>query len=224
VGVMQRFERRVEHLLDGAFAKAFKEEVQPVELAAALQRECASRAAIVSRGRSMVPNTYTVELGDQDFERLSGYAATLGGELAELLRGYAAEQRYAFLGPISVTFDHAPGLDLGRFQIRSAVVPGPLPPPVLPTAWLEFNGTTTSVTGQRIVIGRGSSVDIRVDDPGVSRRHAEVWVTPEGGAVRDMGSTNGLLVNSYPVGETSLADGDHILVGSSTLVFRIGGE
>ena len=63
MGVLQRFERRIEEMVNRPFARAFKAEVQPVEIASALQRECDDRAAIVARGRTMVPNAFTVALG-----------------------------------------------------------------------------------------------------------------------------------------------------------------
>ena len=65
-------------MVNRPFARAFKAEVQPVEIASALQRECDDRAAIVARGRTMVPNAFTVELGPHDHERLSVYAEALG--------------------------------------------------------------------------------------------------------------------------------------------------
>src|SRR5207237_8824474 len=104
VGVMDRFERRLDRLVSGAFARAFKSEVQPVEVAAALQRECDDRAAIVTRGRTMVPNGFSVELGGHDFDRLSMYAEPLGSELAAMVREHAEEQGYQFVGPVSVRF------------------------------------------------------------------------------------------------------------------------
>jgi len=127
VGVLQRFERRIEGLVNGAFAKAFKSEVQPVEIASALQRECDDRAAIVSQGRTMVPNDFTVELGGHDHERLATYAGPLGAELAELVREYGAEQRYMFVGPVEVKFARAADLDTGMFRIQSQALAGVVP-------------------------------------------------------------------------------------------------
>ena len=66
MGVLQRFERRLEGLVEGAFARAFGGAVQPVEVAAALQREAADKKAIVGQGRVLVPNEYVVELGSSD--------------------------------------------------------------------------------------------------------------------------------------------------------------
>jgi hypothetical protein len=65
VGVLQRFERRLGGMVEGVFARAFKSEVQPVEVAAALQRELDDRAAVVGRDRTLVPNHFVVELGDE---------------------------------------------------------------------------------------------------------------------------------------------------------------
>ena len=72
-----------------------------------------------------------------------------------------------------------------------------------------------------VVIGRGGDAMVRVDDGAVSREHCRVWVRPADGAimVSDLGSTNGTIVNGQPVQEMSLAEGDKIQVGLST-IFR----
>src|SRR3981081_1516886 len=86
VGVLQRFEHRLEGMVEGAFARAFKSELQPVEIASAVQREMDDRAAIVAQGRTLVPNDFVVELGETDYERLEVYADSLGIELSTLAR------------------------------------------------------------------------------------------------------------------------------------------
>jgi len=69
MGMLQRFESRLEQAVSGAFAKAFRSAVQPVELAAALQREVDNSAQILSRNRRLVPNTFVIELSPVDHER-----------------------------------------------------------------------------------------------------------------------------------------------------------
>ena len=59
---LQRFENKLEQFVSGTFARAFRSEVQPVEVAAALQREVDNSAQILSRDRRLVPNTFTIEL------------------------------------------------------------------------------------------------------------------------------------------------------------------
>ncbi len=132
MGVLQRFERRLEGLVNGAFAKAFKSEVQPVEIASALQRECDDRAAPVSQGRVMVPNDFTVELGAHDYERLATYAGPLSAELAELLQDHGREQRYMFVGPVEVKFERVQDLTTGMFRIRSQALAGVVQMPGYP--------------------------------------------------------------------------------------------
>ena len=82
MGVLKRFEQRLEGLVNGTFAKVFKSEVQPVEIAGALQRECDNNATIWNRDRTVVPNDFIVELSTPDYERLSPYAGQLGEELS----------------------------------------------------------------------------------------------------------------------------------------------
>ncbi len=125
MGVLQRFERRLGGMVEGLFARAFKSEVQPVEVAAALQRELDDEAAVVGRDRTLVPNHFAVELGDHDFERLSPYEKPLTAELAAMVREHAEDQRYTFVGPVEVTLTHVPSLETGVFHVRSEVVAGP---------------------------------------------------------------------------------------------------
>jgi hypothetical protein len=129
VGGLQRFERRLGGMVEGLFARAFKSEVQPVEVAAALQRELDAQAAIVAKDRTLVPNHFAVELGDHDFERLSPYEKPLTRELAAMVREHADEQRYSFVGPVGVDLLRVPSLETGVFHVRSEVVPGPEPTP-----------------------------------------------------------------------------------------------
>jgi hypothetical protein len=125
VGVLQRFERRIGGLVEGIFARAFKSEVQPVEVAAALQRELDDQAAVVGRDRTLVPNHFVVELGDHDHTRLTPYETPLTHELAAMVREHADDQRYTFVGPVQVELRHLPALETGVFHVRSDVVPGP---------------------------------------------------------------------------------------------------
>lgn len=119
MGVLKRFEQRLEGLVNGTFAKVFKSEVQPVEIAGALQRECDNNATIWNRERTVVPNDFIVELSAPDFERLSPYSGQLGDELSGLVRDYAKQQRYTFMGPIKVHLEKADDLDTGLYRVRS---------------------------------------------------------------------------------------------------------
>jgi hypothetical protein len=230
MGMLQRFENRLEQAVSGAFAKAFRSAVQPVELAAALQREVDNSAQILSRNRRLVPNTFQIELSQLDYDRLVPYEQTLTTELVDLLREHAEDQHYVFAGPVSIDFDKADDLVTGRFRVRSRaaaqVSSSRSPRRADPTAAsLVVNGSRHSLTPPGLVVGRGSEADLRINDPGVSRRHAEFRVAAEGGrtsvTVVDLGSTNGTMVGRQRVDEADLADGDTVRVGNTDIVVNL---
>ncbi len=152
MGVLQRFERRIGGVVEGIFARAFKSEVQPVEVAAALQRELDDQAAVVGRDRTLVPNQFVVELGHHDYDRLAPYEKPLTDELAAMVREHAADQRYSFVGPVQVELLLVPALETGLFRIRSEVAPGregmpdlaSIPPAAAPTAPAATSDATPS--------------------------------------------------------------------------------
>jgi hypothetical protein len=132
VGVFDRFEKGIERAVNGAFAKAFRSEVQPVEVASALRRECDDRATVVGRDRYIAPNTYVVELGSADYERIGEWEDALAGELGAVVTEHAGHQRYGFVGPVSVAFEEATDLDTGVFRLRSSTTQGAVPAPYPP--------------------------------------------------------------------------------------------
>ncbi|GAB3941270.1 DUF3662 and FHA domain-containing protein [Kribbella albertanoniae] len=264
---LQRFERRLEGIVSGVFARAFKGDVEPIELAAALKREIDNTARILSRDRRLVPNHFTIELGPGDFERLNAYGRTLNHELSNELRDHADIQRYTFSGPIEIELTQADDLPTGKFRVVSATVGTPqrrppayeqpyqqepyvppndgqtvlqsapvTPPPAPqprrsghPQVMLEVNGRRRPVNPPGVVLGRGTDADIQINDPGVSRRHAEIRLMPEGnGGIRvvlvDLGSTNGTLVNGRRATEQELVDGSTVRIGNTTMTLRLADE
>lgn len=226
MGVLQRFERRLEGLVQGAFTKAFGGWVEPVEVAAALTREAEDRKTIVAAGRVLVPNAFVVELGPADADRLREYDEPLRNELAAMVREAAQEHGWSFVGPVEVQFHETDELDTGAFRIRSSVVAGaeptPEPKPEGAGPRLEVGTAIHPLTGST-VIGRGAEADVRLTDTGVSRRHAEIRVEGDTVQVRDLGSTNGTWVNGRRVQTATLLDGDRVTVGTTELVLRTAG-
>lgn len=232
MGVLDRFERRVESVVNGVFAKAFKSEVQPVELASALRREVDTTSAVVGPGRTLVPNAFTIDLGPTDHERLSSWEDALADELTTAVTEHARSQRYSFSGPVSVRLQRDDELATGVFRVRSARVRGGIAPassavatPAHPV--LQVDGRSYQLTAERTTIGRGSECDVVVDDPGTSRRHLEVVRTEGRTTAHDLGSTNGTTVDGRRLdaagGRTAvLRDGSRIQLGSTTVVFLSG--
>ena len=120
MGLFDRVEQRLERAVNGAFARAFKSEVQPVEIASAIRRAMDDRAAVVGHGRTFVPNLYTVELSESDYERLSAYDEELEKELIAAAQEHAESQRYQPGGPLQVLFSAADDLETGVFRLRTS--------------------------------------------------------------------------------------------------------
>jgi hypothetical protein len=210
--------------------------VQPVEVAAALQREVDNSAQILSRDRRLVPNNFHVELSPADHDRLAPYGSTLAQELTEMLREHAEEQSYVFTGPVSISFDKVDELGTGRFRVRSAAIARVTPASgesVTDTAVrranvvLEVNGMRHPLEPPGLLIGRGTEADLRINDPGVSRRHAEIRVLPGANvpvvSIIDLGSTNGMLVNGQRVQQATLSDGSVVKIGNTSMTVRLVG-
>ncbi|HEY8721527.1 DUF3662 and FHA domain-containing protein [Pengzhenrongella sp.] len=231
MGILDRFEQGVERAVNTAFAKAFKSEVKPVELASALRREVDDRAAVVDRERTVVPNAFTIELSPADYKQIIDWGAEpLADELAANVTEHASAQRYAFVGPVTVTFTEHEDLETGRFRVRSATVRGAVAPAAATAApstrhpLVDIDGQRYLLTGPVTVIGRGSEADIIVDDPGVSRRHIEIRVTKDGVVAADLGSTNGLFVEGHQVPAATLLDGNTLTIGRTRILFWTGAD
>ena len=94
--------------------------------------------------------------------------------------------------------------------------------PALPAAALVArDGTRAPLTSGRHVIGRDPGCALVVDDPKVSRRHAEVVGTPDGYLLTDLGSTNGTFVNGRLCRAQLLGAGDEVTLGSTTWTFSV---
>jgi Protein of unknown function (DUF3662)/Inner membrane component of T3SS, cytoplasmic domain len=251
VGVLQRFERRLEGMVEGTFARAFKSPLQPVEVGSSIQHEMDEKAAIVAQGRVLVPNDFVVEIAAADGERLGIYAESLGVELATLAREHATEQGYSFVGPVRIRFEGVPDLATGMFRIRSGVIrghtveAGEVRQPVSDLPRVAANqfpgrprlvvqgtnpgsgveaGSTYELQTPVTLLGRGTDCDLRLVDPGVSRHHSELRVEDGQVVLVDLGSTNGTFVNGQPVRRVALVDGTTVTLGRTTMIFRQDGR
>ena len=99
-------------------------------------------------------------------------------------------------------------------------------------ALLEINGTRHPLVPPSLIVGRGTDTDVRINDPGISRQHVEFTVSapdPEDGGritigVRDLGSTNGMLVDGHPPTAVGLRDGSLVRIGNTDMVVRVVDE
>lgn len=217
MGILDNFEKGLERVVNGAFAKTFKSGLQPLEVTAALRRELDTKAAVVSRDRILVPNDFVVRLSAGDYQRMTDLGPALIDEFTQLVQQHAAAQHYAFAGGISIRLDRDDSLSEGLVRVDSVNVKGEV-------AWtpvLDIAGKRYPITQARTVIGRGSDADITVDDTGTSRRHVEILWDGKRAQVNDLGSTNGSKLNGVPVTKAPLPPDSIIEIGRTRIVFRV---
>ncbi|HHU10638.1 MAG TPA: DUF3662 domain-containing protein [Intrasporangiaceae bacterium] len=118
MGIFDRVERRLERAVNSVFARAFKAEVQPVEIASAIRKAMDDRAVTPSRGHVLVPNVFTVVLSSTDFDRLSEFEDDIVEELVVSAEEHVDSQRYTPAGPISVALETTDDLETGVFRIK----------------------------------------------------------------------------------------------------------
>jgi hypothetical protein len=121
VGVLQRFERRLEGMVGLAFARIFKGKVHPAEIAKALQREADEQRSVLGEGRVLAPNVYIVTLGRTDFEHLGQWSDQLADELADMVAEHIDDEGYQVFDKVTVRLERDPDLPTGVFEVSSQV-------------------------------------------------------------------------------------------------------
>lgn len=214
---LQQFERRLERLVEGTFAKAFRSGLQPVELGRRLSREMDLNRTVGVHGL-IAPNQFRVAVSPADAERFESFSEALVRELSEAVREHARDEGYHFVGPVQVELAPDDALGQGEFLVASEIVAGPgghaagslsLP-----------DGSRVAIGEEPVTIGRQAECDVVLEDSNVSRRHAEVRRQGEEYVLVDLGSTNGSKVNGTRVKQQALNDGDEITLGKTLLRFE----
>jgi hypothetical protein len=254
MSVLRNIESKLESLFEGVFGRAFRTNVQPVELARKLVKEMDDHRN-VSVSRVYVPNEYTVYLSPGDREQFSSYEAQLRDELGDYLAEHARRESYVLLSPPRVELETDEDLDLGVFGIATRMVQTgkaqegpptdaepnatmvykPTAPPVSQAteaaspvdlgiqrevAVLSWDGKRHEVSKRRVVIGRSKDADVQVNDPNISRRHAELRQEGATYWLVDLDSTNGVEVKGKRVKRVKLEDGTRFTLGSTEISFE----
>ncbi len=215
---LRRFERRLESLVEGTFARVFKSGLSPLEIGRRIVREIDGNQTVAVDGALAVPNHYWVYLSSADHGRFSEVETQLTNELIEAARTHIADEQYRVLGPVSVTLVEAADYPEGTLQVQAQ--------------WREGVAQQTSAsivlsTGERFPVGNPFTVgrlpggSLVLTDENVSRNHAVIELGPSGWIVRDLGSTNGTQVNGSPIQESPLQNGDSVVFGATAATFEL---
>ena len=114
---LKGFEQRLERLVEGSFGKAFRSGLEPVEIGRRLTRVIDAERSVGVDGTPIAPNNIGVYLSPTDFERFEPFASALARELAEIAREHARNERYHFLGSVTVTLVTDDDLQPGECDI-----------------------------------------------------------------------------------------------------------
>ncbi len=204
-------------MVEGGFARVFRSGLRPVELGRRLVRSMDDNRSVGVTGGHVAPNHFFVELSADDHAEFADVLGSIRRELADAAREHARDEGYAFLGPIEVEISVGQRLKRGSFRVEASLREG---------AGGQSPGSLLLPDGQRVLlgetivtIGRLPESTLVVDDPNVSRAHAEIRPHGTGFRIVDLSSTNGTKVNGERVAERQLSDGDRIEVGPVTFRF-----
>lgn len=217
---LQQFERRLERMVEGVFARAFRGGLQPVEIGRRLTREMDLRRTVAPRG-TLAPNDFVVVLSPADRARFASIEDELVEELIAVARDHADIEQYSFLGPVTVVMETDDALSSGMVLVSGEMARH--------EQAVRFvlrlpDGRDLPLGSTPVTLGRLPECTVVLADPNVSRYHAEVRPAAAGGfEVVDLGSTNGTKVNGMPlVGPRSLQPGDRVTLGATTVAFEQG--
>ncbi len=214
---LAQFEKRLEQLVEGAFAKAFRSGIQPIEIGRRITREMDLRRQLVPHGL-VAPNLFYIHLAASDFEKFASYEQVFQRELVQTVMEHAREEGYTFVGTVKIEMLADETLRPSRFEVISQVKANP---DGLPGASLILpDGRRLNIGADPVVIGRLPECGVSLTDTNVSRRHAEIRRAGNDVMVVDLGSTNGTRVNGLLTNRQRLKHGDEITVGSTNIVFE----
>jgi hypothetical protein len=213
---LQQFERRIERLVEGVFARAFRSGLQPVEIGRRLTREMDLHRTMAPKG-TLAPNEFVVVLAAEDADRFAPIEAELVHELVSVARDHAYREGYGFVGPVNVEIEVDDHLHQGTLEIEAS-----MSSTTVGASVVTGDGRRIPVPAGGLTIGRLPECEIALGDGNVSRRHAQIRTVDGRYAVADLGSTNGTRVNGVPIdGPRELEADDEISVGNTTLRFEL---
>ena len=229
MGFIENFERRLENFVNGAFSKAFKSQLQPVEISAAIKAKMDVSAAVIGKDRILAPNEFNVSLSQPDLLRLKSLGENLVSEITKQVNSHVKKQRYQLTADLAITLSSSSTLALGQIQVSAS---GSKAEQVANVSWvpaLDISGKRYLLAKSKTTVGRDAAADIQVDDAGLSRTHFAINWDGSSASVEDLGSTNGTTVAGVNVKVQNISADTVIKAGRTEFVFRVvaknqGGE
>lgn len=252
MSALSRFEDFVENLLEGSFTRWLQSPLQPVELARRLEKAMEEQRSI-GVGKVYVPNEYRILLSPESYAQFEPFRASLERELVEYLVGLAREREYTLIRRPVVLVEPLAGLSRRQVQVLARLTDYPKPPSE-PAEQALAIGQTSRLDSRRVrellqarvpratvvlrsqkgarfdldktvvSLGRALDNDVVIEDPRVSRYHAEIRLVGSRYVLVDLKSTNGSRVNGQLITQCALAPEDIVSLGGYEIVFQLADE
>ena len=229
MGFIENFERRLETFVNGAFSKAFKSQLQPVEISAAIKAKMDVSAAVIGKDRILAPNDFRVSLSQPDLLRLNSLGENVVSEITKQVSSHVKKQRYQLTDALAISLASSSTLTVGQISVAAS---GSKAEQVANVSWvpaIDIAGKRYLLSKAKTTIGRDSVADIQVSDSGLSRTHFAINWNGSSASVEDLGSTNGTTVAGVNVKLQNIGSDTVIKAGRTEFVFRVlaknqGGE
>ena len=221
MGFIENFEHRLESFVNGAFSKAFKSQLQPVEISAAIKAKMDVSAAVIGKDRILAPNEFRVSLSEQDLARLNSLGGHLIPEITKQVNSHVKKQRYQLTDALNVSLTPSSSLAVGQIQVAAS---GSKANQVANVTWvpaIDISGKRYLLAKAKTTIGRDAVSDIQVNDSGLSRTHFAINWDGSNATLEDMGSTNGTSVAGRNVKLQEISADTVIQAGRTEFVFRV---
>lgn len=233
-----KIEDSLEFIVERPFSMLFRRSVQPAEVGKRLKKELTSGGIVSVRGK-VAPNDFLVRLEPGDAAPYLEHANVLGDDLADWLEDVARSQNLTTMSVIRVRFEADESIRKGRFEITSRVQEVDEAPPryVDPGLTEPFEiagrhenglggymeicsgpstGAVFPIRKQLNTVGRDLSNDLVIENPEVSRVHAELQSFAGVITVTDRNSMNGTFVNGIRINSPQIVgSGDQVIFGTT---------
>lgn len=217
---LEQFERRLSAVVDSLFAKGSDRGLEPAELARRMVREIERQSRVGIRSQ-IAPNVFVIGLSPEDYKDLAPMRQTVLKELIALAEETIADGAYQLVGPLSVDIHEDEELRVGTFYVDCSFTEEQ----GYHDHWelVGASGSPIELSTGMHAVGRLPGSEVLVNDPRVSRRHAEIRIADGEVTLRDLGSTNGTFVNGTRVTRpVVLNEGDQVVVGTTEYLLRRG--
>lgn len=234
---LSRFENHIQNLIEGGFARIFGGRLHPHDVALQLFRAMEDHLEVADNTVLYVPDLYRVEIGMDDYAAILKSEPDFDQRLAREIVAMARDLGYVLSHFPRVQLKEDPSLDLGECRVtashsaaqlgttQSLSVPsGPINASLVaqPRAALIMDEDRRIEIDRPVLnIGRQRSNHIILDNPDVSRQHAQIRLRHGRHILIDLNSSAGTRLNGLPIQESVLQSGDVIGLGAINLAYVV---